>query len=130
MDRKHERLFVGCGNKMMAVVNAGSGKVITTLPAGSGVDGNGFDPKTEFAFSANGADGTLTMVHEDSPDEFSVVDNVVTARGARTMAVDEKTHNVLLVTAEFGPPPPPTAERPHPRPSIKPGTFTLLVVGK
>lgn len=129
MDRKHRRLFAGCSNKMMAVVNADSGQVITTLPIGSGVDANGFDPKSGLAFSSNG-DGTLTVIHEDTPDKFSVVDNVTTLRGARTMALDEKTHNVFLVTAEFGPPPAATAERPHPRPSIVPGTFMLLVVGK
>ena len=129
MDRKHRRLFVGCGNKMMAVVNADSGQVVTTLPIGSGVDANGFDPKSELAFSSNG-DGTLTVVHEDSPGKFSVVDSVATARGARTMALDEKTHNVFLVTAQFGPPPAPTPDRPRPRPSIVPGTFMLLVVGK
>lgn len=129
IDRKHRRLFVGCSNKMMAVVDADSGKVLKTLPIGRGVDANGFDPQSELAFSSNG-DGTLTVVHEDSPDEFSVVDNVATARGARTMALDEKTHNVFLVTAQFGPPPAPTPDRPRPRPSIVPGTFMLLVVGK
>ena len=129
MDREHRRLFIGCSNRMMAVVNADSGKVVKTLPIGRGVDANGFDPQSELAFSSNG-DGTLTVVHEDSPDEFGVVDNVATARGARTMALDEKTHNVFLVTAQFGPPPSPTPDRPRPRPSIVPGTFVLLVVGK
>jgi YVTN family beta-propeller protein len=130
IDRKHGRLFSGCSNKMMAVVDADSGKVITTEPIGAGVDANGFDPETGFAFSSNGGDGTLTIVHEDSPDKFSVVDNVPTQRGARTMALDTKRHRVFLVTAEFGQAPAPTPEQPRPRRPIVPGSFTLLVVSK
>ncbi|HEY0386150.1 MAG TPA: hypothetical protein VGC64_09070 [Pyrinomonadaceae bacterium] len=129
-DRRHKRLFAACSNKLMVVLNAENGKVITTVPTGSGVDGAGFDGGTEMAFSSNGGDGTLTVIHEDSPEKFSVVENVATQRGARTMTVDPKTHRVFLVTAEFGPPPAPTKERPRPRPSIVPGTFTLLIVGK
>src|SRR3989449_1290629 len=110
MDRKNRRLFVGCGNKLMAVVDADSGRVLTTLPIGSGVDAIAFDPGTALAFSSNG-DGTLTVVREESPDKFTVVENVATQRGARTMALDEKTHNVYLVTAEFGPPREPTPDR-------------------
>jgi YVTN family beta-propeller protein len=128
-DRKHRRLFTVGSNKLMAVVNADTGKVVATVPIGSGVDAAGFDSDTGLAFSSNG-DGTLTVVHEDSPDKFSVVENAATQRGARTMAFDPKTHQVYLVTAEFGPPPAPTPERPRPRPSIVPGSFTLLVVGK
>ena len=129
IDAKHHRLFIGCSNKLMAVMDTVSGKVVATLPIGEGVDANGFDPGTGLAFSSNG-DGTLTVVHEDSPDKFRVVENVKTQRGARTMALDLKTHNVLLPIAEYGPAPAPTADRPHPRPSILPGTFSILVVGK
>jgi YVTN family beta-propeller protein len=129
MDRKHKRLFSACSNKLLAVVNADTGKVITTVPIGQGVDAAGFDAETNTAFSSNG-DGTLTVIHEDSPDKFSVVENASTQRGARTMALDEKTHRVYLVTSDFGAPPPATAERPHPRPSMVPGSFTLLVFGK
>lgn len=111
-------------------MDADSGKVLTTVPIGQGVDANGFDPDTGFAFSSNGGDGTLTVVHEDSPDKFSVVDNVPTQRGARTMTVDMKKHKVFLVTAEFGEAPQPTKEQPRPRRPIVPGSFTLLVVGK
>jgi YVTN family beta-propeller protein len=128
-DRKHRRLFSVGSNKLLAVVNADTGKVVTTVPIGGGVDAAAFDPETGFAFSSNG-DGTLTVVHEDSPDKYTVVENVTTRRGARTMALDPKTHKVYLVTAEFGPPPAPTPERPRPRPSIVPGSFTLLVVGR
>lgn len=129
MDRKHKRLFIGCANKQMAVVDTQSGHVVTTLPIGDGVDATAFDPKSNLAFSSNG-DGTLTVIHEDAPDKFSVLDNVATQRGARTMTLDTKTHRIFTVTAEFGPPPAPTAERPHPRPSIVPGSFALLIFGK
>jgi len=129
MDTKHRRLFAGCHNEMMVVVDADSGKVLTTPSIGKGVDANAFDPGTRFAFSSNG-DGTLTIVHEESPDKFIRVASVATERGARTMALDLKTHRVFLVTADFGPPPAPTTERPHPRPLALPGTFTLLVFGR
>jgi YVTN family beta-propeller protein len=127
MDRRHRRLFSGCDNKMMAVVDADKGKVIATLPIGEGVDANAFDPKTELAFSSNG-DGSLTVVREESPDKFTVSGNVETARGARTMALDPRTHRIYLVTADLGPAPAPTPEMPHPRHSIVPDTFRLLVV--
>ena len=120
MDVKHRRLFAGCHNKMMAVVDADSGKVLATPAIGQGVDANGFDPGYQFAFSSNG-DGTLTVVHEDSPEKFTAVASVPTQRGARTMALDLKKHRVFLVTAEFGPPPAPTPDRPHPRPQAIPG---------
>ena len=113
----------------MVVLNADNGKVVTTLPIGSGTDAAAFDPDTGFAFSSNG-EGTLTVVHEDSPDKYSAVENVATQRGARTMTLDLKTHRVFSVTAEFGPTPAPTAERPRPRPPMVPGSFTLLVLEK
>ncbi|HXW93493.1 MAG TPA: YncE family protein [Terriglobales bacterium] len=129
IDRKNRRLFAGCDNKMTAVVDADDGKVIATPAIGEGVDANGFDPVTGLAFASCGQ-GVLTVVQEESPDKFSVVQNVQTRPGARTMALDEKTHNVVLVTAGFGPPPAPTAENPHPRPSILPDSFVVLVYGK
>jgi hypothetical protein len=130
LDRKHHRLFAACGNKLMVVLNTENGKLVTTFPIGSGPDGAGFDSERQLAFSPNGADGTLTVVHEDSPDKFAVAENVPTQRGARTMTLDEKSHRVFLVTAEFGPTPPATAELPRRRPPMLPGTFTLLVFGK
>jgi len=130
MDIKHRRLFAGCGgNKLMVVVDADSGRVITTLPIGAGVDATAFDPETGLAFSSNG-EGTLTVIREESPDKFSLVENVATQRGARTMALDAKTHNVYLVTAEFGPRPAPTPENPRPRPPMLPNSFVVLVFGK
>jgi DNA-binding beta-propeller fold protein YncE len=129
MDRKHRRLFSVCSNKMMVVVNADTGQVITTVPTGAGTDAAGFDPETGFAFSSNG-EGTLTVVHEVSPDKFSVVENVPTQARARTMALDTKTHQVYLVSAEFGPTPAATAQQPRPRPPMLPGTFTLLIMSR
>jgi hypothetical protein len=124
IDLNNRRLFAGCENKMMAVVDADTGKVIATPAIGQGVDANRFDPETDYAFASNG-EGTLTVVHEDSPDKFSVVENVPTKRSARTMALDQKTHNIFLAAAD--PEPPAPGER---RPRMKPGSFVILVVGK
>ena len=129
MDRKNRRLFVGCDNKMMAVVNADTGKILSTPAIGDGVDATAFDDETGLAFASCG-EGVLTVVHEDSPDRFSVAEVVPTQSGARTMALDTKTHNAIAVTAKFGPPPAPTAENPHPRRSIVPDSFVVLVFGK
>lgn len=129
IDRKNHRLFVGCDNEMMAVVDAGNGKVITTLPIGKGVDATRFDPDKGLAFASCG-DGHLNVIKEDSKDKFSAAENVATQEGARTLALDGKTHNIYLVTAKFGPPPAATADQPHPRHSIMPDTFVVLVVGR
>jgi DNA-binding beta-propeller fold protein YncE len=129
IDRKNRRLFAGCDNKMMAVVDADSGKVIATPAIGDGVDANAFDPETALAFASCG-DGHLAVVHEDSPNKFSVRENVSTQDGARTMALDEKTHRAFLVTAKFGPPPAATADNPHPRHAILPDSFVVLVFGQ
>lgn len=121
-DLKTHRLFVGCSNKLMAVVNSETGKVVTTVPIGEGVDANAFDPETNLAFASTG-DGNLTVVHEDTPDKYTVVANVPTKKSARTMGLDLKTHNILLPAAEFDPPAP--GER---RGKIKAGSFVVLVV--
>jgi DNA-binding beta-propeller fold protein YncE len=130
IDRKNRRLFVGCDNKMMAVVDADSGKVLATPAIGEGVDATTFDPETGLAFASCGGEGVLTVVKEESPDKFSVAENVPTQQGARTLALDAKTHNVFVVTAKFGPPPAPTADNPHPRRSILPDSFVVLVLAK
>jgi DNA-binding beta-propeller fold protein YncE len=130
IDVAHRRLFAGCDNKMMAVVNTDTGKVVATPAIDEGVDANGFDSELNFAFSSNGGAGTLTVVHEDSPDKYTVVEDVKTQRGARTMALDPKTHEVYLATADFGPRPAPTQENPHPRPQIVPNSFVILVFGR
>jgi hypothetical protein len=129
IDRKNRRLFVGCGNKMMAVVDADSGKVLATPAIGDGVDATTFDAETGLAFASCG-EGVLTVVKEESPDKFSVAENVPTQPGARTLALDAKTHNIFVVTAQFGPPPAATPDNPHPRRSVVPDSFVALVVGK
>jgi DNA-binding beta-propeller fold protein YncE len=129
MDRKNRRLFAGCDNKVMAIVDADSGKVITMLPIGGGVDATAYDDETKLAFASCG-EGVLTVVREESPDKFSVAENAKTEPRARTMALDPKTHQVYLVTAKFGPAPAPTADQPHPRPPVLPDSFVVLVMGK
>jgi len=130
LDTKNRRLFVGCDNKMMAVVNADTGKVLATPAIGEGVDATAFDEETGLAFASCGEDGVLTVVREESPDKFSVAENVPTQKGARTLAIDSKTHNVFVVTAKFGPPPAATADNPHPRRTILADSFVVLVVGR
>jgi DNA-binding beta-propeller fold protein YncE len=129
IDKKNRRLFVGCDNKMMAVINADTGKVLATPAIGDGVDATAFDDQTGLAFASCG-EGMMSIIHEDSPEKFSVAENVPTQSGARTLALDSKTHNLYTVTANFGPPPAPTADNPHPRRSIVPDTFVVLVLGK
>jgi YVTN family beta-propeller protein len=101
MDRVNRRLFLGCRSKVMAVVNADSGKVITTLPIGDHVDATAFDQETKLIFNSNG-EGTITVIHQDSPDKYSIVETVKTAPKAKTMALDPKTHRLFLSTAENG----------------------------
>lgn len=129
IDTKTHRLFIVCSNEKMIVLNADTGKVITDLAIGEGTDAAGFDPKTKLAFSSNG-EGNLTVIREDAADKFSIVESIQTQRGARTMALDTKTGNIYMPTAEFGETPAPTKERPNPRPSIVPNSFVILVFGK
>ncbi len=132
MDIANRRLFAGCSNKMMAVINADTGKVIATPAIGEGVDADAFDPGTRYAFASNGGSGTLTVVHEDSPEKFSVVENVPTQEYARTMTLDPATHEVYLVTANFekAATPAPTEANPHPRPPMALDSFVVLVYGR
>lgn len=130
IDTANRRLFSVCDNKVMAVVDAGSGKVVATPPIGEGPDAARFDPGTKLAFSSNGESGTLTVIRETGKDTFSVVQTVTTAKGARTMALDEKTHRIYLSTARFGPAPAPAASNPHVHPPILPGSFRIPVVSK
>ena len=128
LDAEHHIVFSGCHNNMMTVVDADAGKVITTVPIGAGVDGNGFDPATGLAFSANG-EGTLTVVQLSS-GAYTVAETVPTQRGARTMAIDYATHYIYMPTADFGPAPLATKANPNPRPVAIKNTFVILVVGK
>lgn len=125
MDTKTRRLFAVCDNEMMAVMDADSGKVVATPKTGEGADAAAFDPGTGLAFSSNGESGTLTIVHEDAPDKYSIVENVATKKGARTMALDLKTHTLYLPTAEMIPP-----AAGQKWPTVKPGTMELLIVSK
>ncbi len=129
MDTENRRLFAGCGNKKMAIVNADTGKIVTMVPIGDGVDANAYDPGTKLAFSSNG-EGNLTVVKVESADRFSVRETAPTAKSARTMALNPTTHKVYVVAAKFGPAPKPTTENPHPYPTVLPGTFELIELGQ
>ena len=124
MDHEHQHLIVGCRNQLMLMVDATSGKVLTSVPIGEHNDANAFDPSGQLAFSSNG-DGTLTVAYEEQPDKLIVVEEVLTAKGARTMALDAKLHKIYLATADFEPPTPGVPPSPHPAPI--PGTFKILV---
>jgi DNA-binding beta-propeller fold protein YncE len=128
-DKARGRLIVGCGNSTMAVMDEKTGKLVTTIAVGAGVDAAGFDPATQLAFTSNG-EGTLSVVREEPNGTFTKVATVPTQRGARTMALDERTHKIYMSTAEYGPAPAPTADRPRPRPPVIPGSFTLLVLDR
>ena len=130
IDAAHHRLFVSCDNKLMAMVDADNGKVINTVPIGEGSDAAGFDPGTGFALSSNGDEGSLSVAHEDSPQKLMLVENVKTQPGARTMAIDLKTHRVFLMSGKFdmSHPAKASAENPHGYPEIVKGTAKLLIV--
>jgi YVTN family beta-propeller protein len=126
IDTKTKRLFAGCGNKLLIVLNAENGKVIKALPIGDGCDGVAFDPELKNIFSSNG-EGTLSVIHEKSAKDFELIENVPTKKGARTIAIDEKTHKLYLPTADFLPPNPDEKGK---KPGTVPGTFHVIVVGK
>ena len=128
-DLAHSRVFSGCDNKLIAVTDMKTGKVVATIPIGDGVDSNRFDPSTGLVFSSNGESGTMTVAKEVSPDRYVVLQNLPTASGARTMEIDPATHRLFVVTADRRPGVP-TAEQPHPRPVPVPGTFRLIVLGR
>lgn len=127
-DPASRRLFPVCDNKLMAVVDADSGKVVTTVPIGEGPDAAVYDAARQLVFSSNGRDGTLTVVKQESADKYLVAATVPTEKSARTMALDANTHKIYLAAAKLGPPRP-AKDNPHPRfPSVVPGTFHLLVL--
>jgi YVTN family beta-propeller protein len=123
LDEEHHRLFLGCDNRMMVMMDSESGKVVTSVPIGEGVDANAFDPATGFAFASCG-NGTVTIAHEDSPDKLTVVQTLATARGARTMALDRSTHKIYLAAAQYDP-----SKANERRPPMIPGSFKILVYG-
>src|SRR5712675_980262 len=123
IDKAAHRLFSVCDDKVMAITDASTGKQIARATIGDGPDAAAFDAARKLVFSSNGQ-GTLTVLKQDSADSYRVAETVSTQRGARTMALDPASGKVYLVTADFGPAPPATAEQPHPRPVPVPGTFT------
>lgn len=129
IDLKHHRLFIVGGNKLMAVVDAKTGKLVATPAIGAGADAAAYDAELGLAFSSNG-EGTLTVVRPEGPDGYAVLEQVPTKRGARTMALDPTTHRIYLPAAEYGPAPAATKEMPRPRPAMLPDSFTILVVGR
>ena len=128
LDAAHHRLFAGCHNKMMVMLDTETGKVVTTVPIGAGVDGCAFDDSTQLAFASCG-DGTTTIAKEETPQKLTVVQTLKTERGARTMAIDPKTHRIYLPSAQFQPPPSPSPGASPGRPTIVPNTLKLLVYG-
>lgn len=124
MDAKNRRLYSVCDDKVSVVVNADTGKVVATPEIGNGPDAAAFDPESN-DFLASCGEGVLTVVHQDSPDKYAVVENVPTKRSARTMGLDLKTHNIFMPAADFDPPAP--GER---RGKMKPDSFVIVVVGK
>ncbi len=128
-DVQHHRLFVGCGNKLMLMMDSTNGKIVATVPIGEGVDATKFDRGTQLAFCSCG-DGTVTIAHEDSPEKLTVVQTLKTEPRAKTMALDPKTHRIYLGSARFGPPSEQTAGgKKQGRPAVVPGTFKVLVYG-
>jgi len=131
MDRRNERVFIGCRSGVMTVVDGNTGRIVTTQPIGRGVDATEFDPERGLVFfSTGGGNGALSVFHEDSPQKYTLLEEVKTQAGARTMALDRKTGRVYLSVAEFGPRPEATAGNPQPRPAMMPGTFSVLVFGR
>jgi DNA-binding beta-propeller fold protein YncE len=128
IDVANHRLFLGCGNKLMVMMDNTNGKVIATVPIGQGVDANAFDPGTKLAFSSNG-EGNVTIAKEEAPGELKVIQTLATERGARTMTLDPKTHRIYLAGAKFEATPEPTPGAPRQRPKIIPGSFKVLVYG-
>lgn len=134
-DVKNHILFASCHNPAtMTIVNSETGKILDALPIGQGTDGAAFNPKTMEAFSSN-RDGTLTVIKENSPTSFSVEQNLKTMVGAKTLTLDTKTNHILLISAEYGPAPAPSAEPGSKgergrRPPMVPGSFSIIVVGR
>jgi len=128
IDLIHHRLFVGCHNKLMVMLDSTNGKVVGTAPIGEGVDANAFDPGTGFVFSSCG-DGTVTVVREQAPTKLAVVQTLTTERSARTMALDPTTHRIYLASARFEAQPAPVAGAPRQRPKMIPGSMKILIYG-
>jgi DNA-binding beta-propeller fold protein YncE len=127
IDTAHHRLFSGCRSGVLAVSDYQAGKVITTVPIGMGVDGAGYDPGSGDVFATN-ADGTLTIIHQDSPDRYHVIQTLETPQGSRNMGLDPTTHRVYVVSGTFAPPPAGAAAGGRGRGTVVPGSFTMMVL--
>jgi len=127
-DATHHRLFVGCHNKLMTMLDTETGKVVATVPIGAGVDGCAFDDATQLAFASCG-DGSTTIAKEETSQKLTIIQTLKTERGARTIALDPQTHRIYLPTAQFHPPPSPAPDASPGRPMIVPNTLKLLVYG-
>jgi DNA-binding beta-propeller fold protein YncE len=128
VDQKNRRLFVGCANHRMVVLDSTNGRVIASMPIGSGPDDSAYDPETRLIYTSNG-DGTVSIIQQETPDNYSVLETLRTAPGARNMALDLKTKKIFLPLSDREPPPPPTAQTPNPRGNFIPGTFRVLIFG-
>jgi DNA-binding beta-propeller fold protein YncE len=127
IDLANHRLFSGCRSGVMAVSDYSAGKVVATIPIGTGVDGAGFDPTTRDAFASN-ADGTLTVIHQDTPDTYHVVQTLTTRPASRNMGLDPTTHAIYIAGASFEPLPPGQPATPRQRPKMVPNSFVVMVV--
>ena len=127
IDAAHHRLFSGCRSGVMAVSDYQNGKVVATLPIGDGVDGAAYDPSTGDAF-ASSADGTLTVIHQDTPDTYHLIETVKTMPFSRNMGLDSTTHRLFIVGATFGPLPADATGNARRRPPMIPGSFVMMVV--
>jgi DNA-binding beta-propeller fold protein YncE len=128
VDPANSRLFIGCANRQMIVLDSTNGRVIGSVPIGAGPDDSAFDPDTRRVYISNG-DGTVSIIQQETPDNYSLLETVATAPGARNMALDPKSKKIFLPVSDREPPPPATAETPNPRGRVIPGTFRVLVFG-
>jgi DNA-binding beta-propeller fold protein YncE len=128
IDQRNGRLFVGCANQRMVILDSSNGRVIGSVPIGAGPDDSAYDPDTRLVYVSNG-DGTVSIVRQETPDSYSVAETVKTAAGARNMALDPKTKRIFLPLFDREPPPS-TAQTPNPRGKVIPGTFRVLVFGR
>ncbi len=127
LDSAHHRLFSACRNQVMAVTDSVSGKALARIAIGGGSDGAAYDPELGLVFSSNGTDGTLTVIHQESPDDYRVVATLTTQVSARTLALDPLSHKIFLGACRFGPAPPPAPEQREPRPDMVPDSFSILI---
>ena len=130
IDRAHQRVFIGCRSGVMTVVDATNGRIVTTQPIGRGVDATEFDERRGLIYFSTGGDGAMWVFHQDSPDQYTLVETVKTQAGARTMAIDRKTGRAYLSAGEFGPPPPPAPGGRQGRGAMVPGSFSVLIFGE